>query len=56
MKVRKCIALFIALYVTLLCYSQNRVQSRDVNGTNGVTIKNDFEVMEGATLKIATGN
>lgn len=28
----------------------------EIYGTNGVTIKNDFEVMEGATLKIATGN
>lgn len=28
----------------------------EIYGTNGVTIKNDFEVLEGATLKIATGN
>lgn len=28
----------------------------DIYGSNGVTIKNDFEVQEGATLKIATGN
>lgn len=28
----------------------------EIHGTNGVTIKNDFEVMEGTTLKIATGN
>ena len=28
----------------------------EIYGTNCVTIKNDFEVLEGATLKIATGN
>lgn len=54
MKIRNCIALLIAMHVTLLCFSQARVQSRDVKRISGkaylISKGHQFEIRESVVL------
>ena len=54
MEIRKCVALFVAMIVTLLCYSQKQVQSRDVRRISGKAYLysngDQFEIREGVVI------
>lgn len=54
MEIRKCIALFIAMHITLLCFSQTHVQSREVKRIAGkaylLSNGNQFEIVENVVL------
>lgn len=54
MEIRKCIALFIAMHITLLCFSQTHVQSREVKRIAGkaylLSNGNQYQIRENAVL------
>lgn len=54
MEIRKYLALFIAMHVTLICYSQTRIQSRDVKRIAGkaylLSNGDQFEIRESVIL------
>lgn len=54
MEIKNCIALFLVMQVTFLCYSQTRVQSRDVKRIAGkaylLSNGNQFEIREKVVL------
>lgn len=54
MEIRKCIALFVAVQVTFLCYSQSHIQSREVKRIAGkaylLSNGNQYQIRENAVL------
>ena len=54
MEIRKCIALFVAVQVTFLCYSQSHIQSREVKRIAGkaylMSEGNQFKIVENVVI------